>query len=326
MRSRIRRSVAAGRGSGVYGVAHFLFRRLPPACRTNLKGMLGNQGHGQSSFDWLTARKDATGKKRLDRALDGLIRTLGPETARQIGGKVCIDFGAGYVPTDGVALWLLGAREVHGVDYNDIAKASEVARAVRSADIGRIESQLRALQIDLGWPARLDTVKRWATEGNNGFPPGYRYVAPADVIASPALIPHFDVLVSTSVLEHIPPSLIIAMLDALKSRENSRATQIHRVDLRDHRDFDNDPYGFLDPSTQFDAEADADSRGNGMTLQDWEALLACRPDLGLNVSGYEAGRPHLVPAAAPNPARQVVADCLVLRSVTADSTQGASTI
>lgn len=304
------------RDSGVYGAMHSLFRRLPPGWRTELKRILGSQGHGQSSFDWLTARKDATGKKRLDRALEGLIRTLGPETARQIGGKVCIDFGAGYVPTDGVGLWLLGASEVHGIDYNNIAKPREIARAVRAAETGGVESQLQALQIDLGWSDRLYEIRRWAKEGGHGFPPGYTYVAPADVIASPSFLPNFDVLVSTSVLEHIPPSLMIAMLDAIKSRENDRATQIHRVDLRDHRDFDNDPYGFLDSSTQFDAEADADSRGNGMTLQDWEALVASHPEWGLGVSSYDAGRPHLMPAALPRPTSRVVADCLVLRSVT----------
>jgi hypothetical protein len=308
----------------MYGTMHSLFRRLPPAWRTELKRILGSQGHGPSSFDWITARKDATGKKRLDRALEGLIGTLGPETARQVEGKVCIDFGAGYVPTDGVGLWLLGASEVHGVDYNNIAKPSEIARAVRAADTGRVEGLLDALRIDPGWSDRLGEMRRWATEGGHGFPPGYTYVAPADVIASPLLLPNFDLLVSTSVLEHIAPSLMITLLGALKARENDCATQIHRVDLRDHRDFDNDPYGFLDPSGPFDAEVDADSRGNGMTLQDWDALLAGHPELGLSVSGYDAGRPHLVPAAAPLSALHIVADCLVLRSVTAESTRGVS--
>lgn len=304
----------------MYAAMHSAYRRLPPSWRTGLKRILDTQGHGQSNFDWLTARKDATGKKRLDRVLEGLIGMLGPDTARHIAGKVCIDFGAGYVPTDGVVLWLLGAREVHGVDYNYIAKPTEIARAVRAADASRVETQLQALQIDPGWSDRLDRLRSWAKEGGHGFPPGYAYVAPADVIASPALLPTYDVLVSTSVLEHIPPSRMAALLDALKSRENIHATQIHRVDLRDHRDFDNDPYGFLDPSRQFDAEVDADCRGNGMTVRDWEALLASHPDWGLAVSCYEDGRPHLMPAAASVPSGHVVADCLVLRSVMAEST------
>lgn len=308
------------RDSGAFGAMHVLFRRLPPTWRTELKRILGNQGHGRSGFDWLTARKDATGKKRLDRALEGLIQTLGPETARSLGGKVCIDFGAGYVPTDGIALWLLGASEVHGVDYNNLARPREIARAVRAADTVRIENQLRTLQLEFAWSDRLDMVRRWAMKDVDSFPPGYTYVAPADVIASPLRLPKFDVLVSTSVLEHIPPSLMILMLDALKSRENERATHIHRVDLRDHRDFDNDPYGFLDPSRQFDAEVDADSRGNGMTLHDWEALVARHPEWGLGVSGYDAGRPHLMPVAVtPRQTTHVVADCLVLRSTTVAS-------
>jgi hypothetical protein len=307
----------------MYGTVHSLFRRLPPSWRTGLKRILGTQGHGQSSFDWLTARKDATGKKRLDRALDGLIGTLGPDTAKQVAGKACIDFGAGYVPTDGVALWLLGASEVYGVDYNNLARPTEIARAVRAADTFRVESQLRELAIDSGWVDRLDRLRRWAQADSNEFPPGYTYVAPADVIASPSLLPNFDVLVSTSVLEHIPPSLMTALLDALKSRENDHAAQIHRVDLRDHRDFDNAPYGFLDPSRQFDADLDADSRGNGMTLHDWEALLASHPEWGLGVSCYEPGRPQLMPAAATVSHTHVVADSLVLHSITAETTREA---
>ncbi|WP_155948754.1 hypothetical protein [Mycobacterium sp. URHB0044] len=303
----------------MYGTMHSVFRRLPPSWRTNIKGVLGSQGHAQSSFDWLTARKDATGKKRLDRALEGLTATLGPETARQIEGKVCVDFGAGYVPTDGVGLWLLGATEVHGVDYNDIAKPREIARAIRSADLGRIATLMEKLRIDDRWSARLDQMTHWASKGGQGFPPGYSYVAPVDVIASPLQLPKFDVLVSTSVLEHIPPSLMIALLGALRSRENDDATQIHRVDLRDHRDFDNDPYGFLDPTRQFDAEVDADSRGNGMTLSDWDALLADHSEWGLAVGSYESGRPHLMPSTTTLPAGHVVADCLILRSVTAAS-------
>jgi hypothetical protein len=117
-------------------------------------------------------------------------------------------------------------------------------------------------------------------------------------------------------LEHIPPSLIAALLDALKSRQNAHAIQIHRVDLRDHRDFDNDPYGFLDPSRQFDAESDADSRGNGMTLSDWTMLLAEHPHWGLRVGEFTDGRPHLMPSTVPVSAQRVVADSLVLRSAT----------
>ena len=300
---------------GAYTTLHSLFRKLPPSYRTGVKKVLGTQGHGRSNFDWLTARKDATGKKRLDRALQGMIDTLGQEAAQRIAGKVCVDFGAGYVPTDGVVLWLLGAREVYGVDYNDIAKPNEIARAVRAADVNRVRSQLQALPIDAGWSERLDRLTRWSLAGDHAFPPGYTFVAPADVIGSPLLLPRFDVLVSTSVLEHIRPSLMTALMDALKSRENDHAIQIHCVDLRDHRDFDNAPYEFLDPSSRFDAEIDADSRGNGMTVHAWEELLTTHPEWGLEVSDYAPGRVNLWPGTAPM--THVVADSLVIRSITA---------
>ena len=259
----------------MYGRLHSDFRRLPPSWRTGIKRSLGVQGHGRGKLDWLTARKDALGKKRLDRALAGVVNSLGPELVPTVAGKVCIDFGAGYVPTDGVALWILGADRVYGIDYNDIAKPKEVARAILTADWADLERQLETLAINTqDWRKRLDEVKRWADSAVANFPPGYTYLAPLDVIASPSNVPAYDLVLSTSVLEHIPPSKLVPLLDALQVRAREDAVHVHRVDLRDHRDFVNNPYGFLASDSDFDAEADADSRGNGMVLIDWQELLA----------------------------------------------------
>lgn len=300
-------------GSQVYDALHTAFRRMPPDWRTRVKGFLRTQGHGKSSFDWVTARKDAAGKKRLDNALDGLITMLGEEAARGLGGRRCVDFGAGYVPADGVALWLLGASIVVGVDYNSIARPRDVARSVTFADRDRIETRLAALRPDVDWRRRLDAVWKWALEDGRDFPPGYTYLAPVDVVALPDLLPPFDVLVSTSVLEHIAPARLVTLMTVLHARQRAGARQFHRVDLRDHRDFDNDPYGFLDPGAPFDADADADTRGNGMTLHDWENLLDAHPDWGLAIAAFEPGRPLLMPQAAPPVG--VVADSLVLSTL-----------
>lgn len=296
-------------------MVHSAYRKLPPSWRAALKRTLGTDGHGQGGFDWLTARKDSTGKKRLDRALEGLISTIGPDAARGMQDKVCIDFGAGYVPTDGVVLWLLGSQAVYGLDYNKIAKPGEIARAIRTADIEKVRSILESLDLDVSWSDRLQLLNRWANDDRNNFPPGYHYIAPIDVIKSPELIPEFDFLVSTSVLEHVRPSLIVPLIASLTSRQRAAAEQVHRIDLRDHRDFANDPYGFLDPTSGFNAEEEADSRGNGMTLDDWKRLVENNPDWGLCLSSFELGRPHLVPAEAPVRDKRIVADVVVLRSV-----------
>ena len=298
----------------MYRTIHSLYRKLPPAWRTALKRNLNTDGHGRGRFDWLTAGKDAVGKKRLDHALEGLIETIGSDTARGLAGKVCVDFGAGYVPSDGVALWVMGASSVYGVDYNDIAMPREIARAVRRADGERVISLLESLQLDSDWQGRLDVLQGWARDHRGGFPPGYTYVAPADVIASPELLPNFDILVSTSVLEHIQPSRMSDLLDSLSSRQRPGAMQFHRVDLRDHRDFENNPYGFLDPSCPFDAENEADARGNGMTLVDWEDFLEAHQVWGLCVTDYQPGRRQLVPPGV-SPARlRSLADSLVLQT------------
>lgn len=296
----------------MYATLHSVFRKLPPTWRAELKRLAGTEGHGHSTFDWLSARKDALGKKRLDRALTGVVDNLGTARVATLRDAVCVDFGAGYVPTDGVAMWVLGAREVHGIDYNKIAKSKEIARAVLSADFLAVEARLETLKLDTDWRDRLTKVKAWAENRPTPFPPGYNYIAPADVIAQPSLVPSFDVLLSTSVLEHIRPSLMTPLLDALKAREKLNAAQFHQVDLRDHRDFTNAPYGFFDESEAYDPESDADVRGNGMSLRDWEALLTSHPEWNIGIARYQPGRPHLMPASPVADSSHIVADTVLL--------------
>ena len=128
--------------------------RFSEGCRRpgvrDSRGSLGTQGHGQSGFDWLTARKDATGKKRLDRALEGLHWNAGPRDRRTGRGQSLHRLWC-RVRANGWSRVVASRRsEVHGVDYNNIAKPREIARAVRAADFGRVEVSCRHSQIDPG--------------------------------------------------------------------------------------------------------------------------------------------------------------------------------
>lgn len=276
---------------------HQFYSRLPPRIRAKGKEFLGASGHSRGVLDAMKARKDAQGRKRLDNTLLSVTECLGRSYLDELAGATVVDFGAGYVPMDGIAMWLLGAERVVAVDYNEIADFRAVARGVRKADLARAREILEHLSPDVDWPSRLVTLVEAARRDAVADVVPIEYLAPLDVTSTPEALPRFDLLWSLSVLEHVPPSRIVALLAVLSSRARESGVQLHRVDLCDHHDFDHDPYRFLAADANFDAEHEADVRGNGMTSGDWATVLSAHPHLELTVVDRVPGRPHLLPDA-----------------------------
>ncbi|MGV0715796.1 hypothetical protein ABQE93_10345 [Mycolicibacterium sp. XJ662] len=247
-----------------------------------------------------------------------MVDVLGYDAARLLSGRICIDFGAGYVPMDAISMWLLGARSVVAVDYNNIANLRAMHLGLARADFTIVCDLLREIEPDCDWNARVQILKNIAASrtGISFDEIPFSYIAPLDVIANAEGLPIFDFIWSISVLEHIAPSKLIQILNSIKGRASPGALSVHRVDLRDHRDFDGAPYGFLDPNSPFDPEVQADSRGNAMTLEIWQSKLANHPELGLRVAAADGGRPNLVPndPATGAPVISKVADYITIAS------------
>lgn len=301
---------------------HALFRRLPTSVRHRFRRILGAAGHGRSILDVLRARENASGKKRLDRSLRHIVDVLGESGVRCVVDRDCLDFGAGYVPSDGVALWLLGARSVTAVDYNSIASFGYLRAAIRDADVAAIENLMSVNRAVHDWRARLRALHRAAVHDSSspqldGVP--FRYISPLDAISKPEQLPEYDLLWSTSVLEHIRPSQILPLLRSLKVRGREGSIQLHRVDLRDHRDAEGAPYGFLDRRKHFDPENEADERGNAMNIEAWEALLESDPELKLRIRDVSGGRPHLLPMYSGRAVLQRVADFITVSNLEANA-------
>ena len=205
-----------------------------------------------------------------------MVQTLRADLDRiPLGGRA-LDFGAGYVASDSLALWLLGMDEVVAVDLNAIAKPEALVRAVRGIDENQVAEIRRFLQPErlTIFNERLQKVRSAADE-NLPAPP-FTYLAPFDVLAIHQHGPtDVDLLWSTSVLEHIRPSLLPSVLDALTGMLSEGGAAYHFIDLRDHLNFEV-PFAFGSADIPFDPEANADERGNGMTVEDWRRLVAGR--------------------------------------------------
>ncbi|HEY0963096.1 MAG TPA: hypothetical protein VGE69_12155 [Pseudomonadales bacterium] len=245
-----------------------VYNSLPAPLRYRLKQLFRTAGHSASWCDSLIARRDAHGKKALSHSLDHMLRLLEIGGVESLRGMRTMDFGSGYVPTDAVAHWLLGAEAAYAADYNAIADFSALRVAVMRDDeralVGKVPvalheefcSRLRALR-------RLDT---WSAAEFRKF--GIHYLAPFDALGDRPPVA-FDLITSTSVLEHIAADDLDRMLAALGSALAEHGRMIHEIHLEDHLDIDGDPFNFLRRGTTYRRGRDHDARGNRVLRRDW---------------------------------------------------------
>lgn len=245
-----------------------VYNSLPAPLRYHLKKLFRTAGHSASWCDTLIARRDARGKKALAQSLSHMLRLLDIGGVTSLRGMRTLDFGSGYVPTDAVAHWLLGADAAYAADYNPIADFSALRLAVMHDDEKTLArhvpesmrdefcTRLRALQ-------RLDA---WTPMAFARF--GIHYLAPFDALkdAPPTT---FDLITSTSVLEHIAADDIDRMLAALGAALTEHGRMIHEIHLEDHLDITGDPFNFLKRGTTYRRGRDHDARGNRVLRKDW---------------------------------------------------------
>jgi SAM-dependent methyltransferase len=220
----------------------YVYDVMPADWRTALKKMLHATGHARHFLDPLRARHLAKTRKRFSVVEAKLERRLALAGIASLAGKRCMEFGCGLMPTELACFWLRGARELIGVDYNRIARFRYMALALRE------EPRLAGFR-----PAIID------------------YRAPFDM--STQHIPNVDFIHSESVLEHVAPNDVPAVLRNLRDCLSPGGVMVHSIDLRDHDDLANNPHGFLDDPA-YDSRRDHDARGNAIRKSAWISLFS----------------------------------------------------
>ncbi len=249
-----------------------IYELFPPRMRERIKLVLGAHGHGRSGLDGLKARDHARGKKRLDRVALALASTMRDAGVTSLRGLSCLEFGAGYVPSEVLVFHLLGARRVMATDYNAIAQLPQLAVAARAANRADTLAILAPFADGVDIEQRLDEILKGDTKNF------IAYAAPHDMSTAP-ILPAFDFIHSVSVFEHLPVPRVPPILDNLARSLAAGGRMISEIDLRDHRDLDNAPLAFLAPGNDYDPVRDADLRGNRLMRGEWLALFGAQPDL-----------------------------------------------
>ena len=260
------------------GLLRTVYELFPAHAREFLKRSLKAEGHSSSWLDRIKAHDHARGKKRLDLICESIAVNLAAAGITSLRGASCLEFGAGYVPSEALAFHLLGAERCIATDYNAIANLAQIADAARSADRNRVLSALAPFADGADIEQRLDAILRVeADEARAMMVRLIGYAAPFDMSAA-ALEPGFDFIHSISVFEHLPPLLAERILTNLRVSLRPNGRMIHEIDLRDHLDLEGAPFAFLSRADPYDAGVDFDVRGNRIRKPRWMEIFTSLPD------------------------------------------------
>ncbi len=273
-------------------ILYKFYRLLSPRMRLRVKSLVGGVGHHVSLLDSLKANKDAVNKRRLDEAFCHFLEIYCRVQNKSLEGLRCLDFGAGYVITDSLVMWLLGAIRVDTVDYNAISRSSALCKAVQCMDEARLLSFAKQFgfidQHDL--TERLTLLKDMARQGEIPLDQlGIHYHSPFDATndAQVDRLGTIDLVWSTSVLEHIHPKYLSPILNNLVGLLSPWGVMVHLIDARDHLDLNEEPFGFFAENTDYVLDRDFDARGNRLLRKDWERICEDIPGVDARITALD---------------------------------------
>jgi hypothetical protein len=257
------------------GLAISLFRQLPPRLRERIKLVIGAGGHGKSFVDALRARQLAHSWKHPD-ALFPIVEEIIDTTGRRsLDGCRVMEYGSGFLMAEPLIYSMFGAAEVHAVDYLPLLQGDAFRTYAQEVDWRRYAEQVserRGRDNVEGWISRLEHAAR--SPGDGWFQQlGIRYVAPFDILAGDPPAHGYDLIVSRSTLEHVPPELAQDIVTKLAALVKPGGAMYHYIHLADHRDIEGAPYAFLADGTDYQP-AQHDLRGNRMRASDWNKIFA----------------------------------------------------
>lgn len=245
---------------------------MPPVIRQRLKLLLKRgSGHGSSKFNNMIATRDASGKCRIDRFAHLFSDYLTAASIVSIEDRRCLEIGTGYVGSSPVVMWLLGARAITSIDLNRLLTPDALRESILSVerkDLFDILAKHVTSKVLLS--NRISQIYAWADSKQEKLPDCFSYLAPFDILTDKFDTEHFDFIFSVSTLEHIPRSIVRQFVGRISSVMASGGAGLHFIDLTDHFDSKNNPFGFLALEDEdYSDDSDADSRGNRIRGSQW---------------------------------------------------------
>jgi len=197
-----------------------------------------------------------------------------------VGGTV-LELGTGWRLNVPLALWLLGAQRVVTVDIHRYLRLALVQRdlaALRAAP-ERFATLFGRYGATAGFRRRFDQLLAFRSTGAELLRlTGIEYLAPADAARLPLADQSVDAHVSFTVLEHIPPDKLIAILHESQRVLRPQGRLVHCIDFSDHSAHSDPSITFVN-FLQYDEAAWARLAGNRfafhnrLRVDEFKALL-----------------------------------------------------
>ena len=249
---------------------------MPPKMRYYVKLFLkGGFGHKASLFNSQIANRDARGKCRIDNASEIFCNYLDAAGISSLEDMNCLEIGTGYVGTNAIIMWLLGAKLVVTIDINKILAPLALKSAVVSVESALLFSKLKGnVKSEEELKVRVDSLYAWAKTDSVDHSEFFIYLSPFDLLIN-KFPQKFNFLTSVSTLEHIPKSITDQFLKKMAEALENSGVGLHFVDLTDHLDHHGDPLGFLSKDVDnYSDDSDADSRGNRIRASEWVKMFS----------------------------------------------------
>lgn len=211
-----------------------------------IQGVLARTPGGMAVNDLL--QRTLGGRRRLDEHVSSKIhddwlvhmhylRSLGFKVA----GATVVEVGTGWLPVLPLCFVLAGVRRVHTFDLRRHLGRGAVQQALRL-----IEPHVDAIANAAGLPvvAVRDHRARILAAGDDAAllaAAGVEYHAPADATRTGLADGSVDLVISNSVLEHVPVPTLDALLGESRRMLRAGGISLHGVNCGDH-------YAYADPS------------------------------------------------------------------------------
>lgn len=262
-----------------YKIAWKFYFTLPSYYRQLLKNLLkSGGGHENSLFNKQIAIRDAQGKCSLETATSIFVNYLEISRINSIEGKKCLEIGVGYVAINSVIMWLLGAKSVYATDLNKILTLEALNIACHKFDKTMVYKNLRKYVSNVeSLKQKINTLYDYQFKNFEDVDFFFKYKAPFNLLKNET-IEKFDFIFSISVLEHIPPKILNDFMISLMDMHEINGESLHFIDLTDHYDHDENPFGFLSKAhNDYNEDILADSRGNRVRSYEWIELIKNLP-------------------------------------------------
>jgi hypothetical protein len=226
----------------------------------------------------LFAQKIATKSKRLDLCSAQIAQVFhlsGFSNNYPLRGKTCVEIGSGVVLSHALVFHLLGAKRVITTDIEKIAHPVKALKnSIQSSELSIIRDILAPFEDHDKIRSRLSNlyeIKNFSIDILEGL--GIDYIAPIDFAKNP-LRENVDFVFSISVLEHVPTTDILPLLNNLSEDLSNGGYMIHCIHLEDHKDIINAPFDFLTETNESFTPKIQSIRGNRVRYSEWKAILS----------------------------------------------------